>query len=145
MDALWLGLNNLLQPAVMLALGIGAIGGLLNARLAGFRTGDPLQLDTQAGAINNAGQLARIAQHVDDARAQGAELVAGGAVLHADSGGYYYAPTILDRVGAEDSIFQNEVFGPVLSVTGFSDEAEAVALANATAYGLAAAVFTTDL
>ena len=119
--------------------------GLLNARLAGFRTGDPLQLDTQAGAINNAGQLARIAQHVDDARAQGAELVAGGEVLHADSGGYYYAPTILDRVGAEDRIFQNEVFGPVLSVTGFSDEAEAVALANATEYGLAAAVFTNDL
>jgi gamma-glutamyl-gamma-aminobutyraldehyde dehydrogenase len=119
--------------------------GLLTDRLAGFRTGDPLQLDTQAGAINNARQLAQIANHVDTACVQGAALVTGGHALHEETGGYYYAPTILDQVGADDGIFQNEVFGPVLSVTGFSTEEEAATLANATDYGLAAAVFTRDL
>ena len=101
-------------------------------------------IDTQAGAINNAEQLARIAGHVDAARAEGADVVTGGEVIHEDSGGYY-APTILDGIGPGSGVFQNEVFGPVLSVTGFSDEAEAAALANATDYGLAAAVFTRDL
>ena len=119
--------------------------GLLNDRLAGFRTGDPLQLETQAGAINNAGQLARIAQHVDDAASQGADILTGGHQMLAESGGYYYAPTILDKVDRDSSIFQSEVFGPVLSVTTFEDEAEAVALANGTDYGLAAAIFTRDL
>ena len=118
---------------------------LLKDRLVGFRTGDPLLIDTQAGAINNAAQLARIAGHVDAARAEGAEVVTGGEVIHEDSGGYYYAPTILDGIGPGSAVFQNEVFGPVLSVTSFSDEAEAAALANATDYGLAAAVFTRDL
>ena len=118
---------------------------LLKDRLAGFRTGDPLLIDTQAGAINNAEQLARIAGHVDAARAEGADVVTGGEVIHEDSGGYYYAPTILDGIGPGSGVFQNEVFGPVLSVTSFSDEAEAAALANATDYGLAAAVFTRDL
>ena len=119
--------------------------GLLNDRLARFRTGDPLQLETQAGAINNAGQLARIAQHVEDAASQGADILAGGHQMLAESGGYYYAPTILDKVKRDSSIFRNEVFGPVLSVTTFEDEAEAVALANGTDYGLAAAIFTRDL
>ena len=118
---------------------------LLKDRLVAFRTGDPLLIDTQAGAINNAEQLARIAGHVDAARAEGAEVVTGGEVIHEDSGGYYYAPTILDGIGPGSAVFQNEVFGPVLSVTSFSDEAEAAALANATDYGLAAAVFTRDL
>jgi gamma-glutamyl-gamma-aminobutyraldehyde dehydrogenase len=119
--------------------------GLLNDRLARFRTGDPLQLETQAGAINNAGQLARIAQHVEGAASQGADILAGGHQMLAESGGYYYAPTILDKVKRDSSIFRNEVFGPVLSVTTFEDEAEAVALANGTDYGLAAAIFTRDL
>ena len=119
--------------------------GLLTDRLAAFRTGDPLLIDTQAGAINNAEQLARIASHVNAARAEGAEVVTGGQVIHEDSGGYYYAPTILDGIGAGAGVFQNEVFGPVLSVTSFRNEAEAIALANATDYGLAAAVFTRDL
>ena len=119
--------------------------GLLNDRLARFRTGDPLQLETQAGAINNAGQLARIAQHVEDAATQGADILTGGHQMLAESGGYYYAPTILDKVKRDSSIFRNEVFGPVLSVTTFEDEAEAVALANGTDYGLAAAIFTRDL
>ena len=95
--------------------------------------------------LNNAGQLARIAQHVDDAASQGADILTGGHQMLAESGGYYYAPTILDKVDRDSSIFQSEVFGPVLSVTTFEDEAEAVALANGTDYGLAAAIFTRDL
>jgi gamma-glutamyl-gamma-aminobutyraldehyde dehydrogenase len=118
---------------------------MLNDRVATFRTGDPLRIDTQAGAINNAGQLEQIEQHVETAVSQGAELLAGGHRLHQETGGFYFAPTILDQVAPESSIFRNEVFGPVLSVTGFSDETEAASLANSTDYGLAAAVFTRDL
>ncbi len=118
---------------------------MLNDRVATFRTGDPLRIDTQAGAINNAGQLEQIEQHVETAVSQGAELLAGGHRLHQETGGFYFAPTILDQVAPESSVFRNEVFGPVLSVTGFSDEMEAASLANSTDYGLAAAVFTRDL
>lgn len=117
----------------------------MTAKLANFKTGDPLMMDSQAGAINNAGQLAQIATHVETATTQGAELITGGKTLHEESGGYYYAPTILDNVSPQSALFQQEVFGPVLSVTTFSSEEEAVALANDSQYGLAAGVFTTNL
>ena len=117
---------------------------LLKDRLAGFRTGDPLLIDTQAGAINNAEQLARIAGHVDAARAEGADVVTGGEVIHEDSDGYYYAPTILDGISPGSGVFQNEVFGPVCRSPASATKPRP-ALANATDYGLAAAVFTRDL
>ena len=63
----------------------------------------------------------------------------------ADSGGFYYAPTILDGVGPEMEIAREEVFGPVVAVTPFDSEEEAVALANGTPYGLAGAVWTNDV
>ncbi len=118
---------------------------LLKQRLAGFKTGDPLSLETHAGAINNPRQLTQIAHHVERAQAQGAELISGGGILHEATGGYYYAPTILDRVEATSDLFQSEVFGPVLSVTAFATEEEAVMLANDSRYGLAAGIFTRDL
>ena len=118
---------------------------LLTQRLAHFKTGDPLNLDSHAGAINNAHQLAQITSHVETAKEQGAELIAGGEALHGDSGGYYYAPTIFDRVDAASDLFQREVFGPVLSVTSFTNEEAAISLANNSDFGLAAGVFTNEL
>ncbi len=77
----------------------------------------------------------------------GARIATGGAkpaALEA-SGGFFYAPTVLDHVTPEMTIAHEEVFGPVLSVIAFDDEAEAIELANATPYGLAGAVWTQDV
>jgi aldehyde dehydrogenase (NAD+) len=84
---------------------------------------------------------------VERARAEGAELVAGG--VRASVGGYpdgfFFAPTVLTRVDPASFIAQNEVFGPVLSVIPFASEEEAIAIANATDFGLAAGVWTSDI
>jgi aldehyde dehydrogenase (NAD+) len=109
--------------------------------------GAPTDPATQIGPINNRRQRDKIASMVAAAADAGAVLAAGGdcpAALR-DTGGFYFAPTILDGVGPEAAIAREEVFGPVLAVLPFDDEAEAVALANATPYGLAGAVWTGDV
>jgi len=110
-----------------------------------LRVGNPLDPDTQAGAIASEAQLARVAGFVERARAEGADLVTGGARILPQTGGSYFAPTIFDRVAPGMELARAEVFGPVLAVTPFDTEAEAVALANGTEYGLAAAVWTGNL
>lgn len=107
--------------------------------------GDPLDLDTNAGAVNSEAQLIKNLEHVGRAVDEGAALVTGGGRILAESGGFYMAPTIFDRVGADTALAREEVFGPVLGVIPFEDEEEAVRIANATDYGLAAAVWTSNL
>jgi gamma-glutamyl-gamma-aminobutyraldehyde dehydrogenase len=82
---------------------------------------------------------------VETARKQGADLVCGGGRVLEETGGAYMAPTILGGVTPQMTVFSEEVFGPVLAVTPFEDEADAVRLANATPYGLASAVWTGSL
>lgn len=112
---------------------------------AAMRVGDPLDVTTQIGAVNSEGQLCANLGFVDTAIAEGGQVVTGGGRILAETGGYYMAPTIVTGVTREATLAQKEVFGPVLAVTPFKDEAEAIALANATVYGLAGAAWTSNL
>lgn len=109
--------------------------------------GMPWDPATQVGPVNNARQLDKIRGMVARARSDGAEIASGGAAPEGlrDSGGYFFAPTVVDRVTQQMEIAREEVFGPVVAVLPFHDEDEAVALANATPYGLAGAVWTQDV
>ncbi|MCR9125890.1 MAG: aldehyde dehydrogenase family protein [Rhodobacteraceae bacterium] len=110
-----------------------------------LRVGDPLDLSHDIGAVHGPERLASNLAMVDAARAEGARLITGGTALHQASGGSYMAPTVLADVAAHHRLFQTEVFGPVLAVTAFDTEAEAVALANDSALALAAGVWTGSL
>ncbi|MEM9351268.1 MAG: aldehyde dehydrogenase family protein [Pseudomonadota bacterium] len=110
-----------------------------------LKVGDPLDLATQAGAVNNKAQLARNLSFVETAQSEGNEIAHGGAQIRQDTGGYFMEPTIVVGVKETDTLAQQEVFGPVLAITPFDDEAEAIQLANSTDYGLAGGVWTADL
>jgi aldehyde dehydrogenase (NAD+) len=99
------------------------------------------------GPIANVPQLERVESMVASARDEGARVVSGGArpALDEFPRGLFYAPTILADVTNDAGIAQNEVFGPVLSVVPFDSEEEAIELANATRFGLAAGVWTRDV
>lgn len=106
--------------------------------------GAPLDPATQIGPINNRRQFEKIGEMVSSAASSGARIATGGACPEAlrETGGYFFAPTILDGVSPESEIAREEVFGPVLAVLPFDSEEEAISLANATPYGLAGAVWT---
>ncbi len=110
-------------------------------------TGLPMDPATQIGPINNRRQLDKIDGMVRAAVSAGGRIAAGGACPEAlrESGGFFYGPTILDDVKADAAIARDEVFGPVLAVLPFETEDEAIALANATPFGLAGAVWTNDV
>jgi aldehyde dehydrogenase (NAD+) len=110
-----------------------------------FKVGNPLDLSSEIGAVTSADQLAKNLRHVADAEGEGARLVSGGRRNLEDTGGFYMEPTIFDGVEPAMKLVREEVFGPVLAVSRFEDEAEAVRLANATVYGLASAVWTSNL
>jgi aldehyde dehydrogenase len=115
-------------------------------RIAAIRQGNPLDRDTQIGPQVSAAQLEKIASYVEIGKQEGAELLIGGERAHLGGeleNGYYFEPTVFK--GTNDMrIFQEEIFGPVLSVTTFRNEAEALEIANDTMYGLGAGVWTRD-
>jgi len=110
-----------------------------------FRVGDPLDLNSQIGAVHSLTELESNLDFVTKAEAEGADRRTGGNRILTETGGYYMAPTVMAGVKETDTLFQNEVFGPVLAVTPFKDEDEAIRLANATVYGLAGGVWTSNL
>jgi len=116
-------------------------------RIAAIRQGNPLALETQIGAQVSLAQLEKIEGYVKIGLDEGAKLLIGGERTHMDgelAGGYYYEPTVLKGQN-EMRVFQEEIFGPVLAVTTFKNESEALALANDSMYGLGAGVWTRDM
>jgi len=111
----------------------------------GIRVGDPLDITTEVGAVSSAAQLARNARAVAQAEAEGARRRVGGEAIAPVAGGSYMSPTVFDRVTPAMQLAREEVFGPVLAVLPFDDEADAVRLANDSVYGLASAVWTGNL
>ncbi len=111
----------------------------------GIRPGNPLDPATQMGPIVDRTQLERVLGYVAAGEEEGARLALGGSRVLEETGGYFVEPTIFDSVSNEMRIAREEIFGPVLSAIAFTDEAEAIRIANDTVYGLAAAVWTDDV
>lgn len=107
--------------------------------------GDPLDITSNIGAIASQDQLAKNLSYVKSAMAEGALLKSGGKQINQELGGFYMEPTVFSNINSDMQIAQEEIFGPVLSILTCKDEAEAVKIANATIYGLAAAVWTADI
>ena len=109
--------------------------------------GDPLYEATTVGPLVDAEQLKRVSGYVNRARDAGTELLTGGGTRRVDGldSDLFFEPTVFDNVDNASEIAQNEVFGPVLCIIPFSTEEEAVALANASSYGLAASILTRDI
>ena len=117
----------------------------VGAIASSFKTGNPQETDTICGPVINEAAIERIHAMVTRARENGARLVTGGERLADElADGFYYPPTVLADVDPASELAQKEVFGPVLAITRFSDEAEAIALANGTEYGLSGYVWTAD-
>ncbi|WP_034857732.1 aldehyde dehydrogenase [Sinorhizobium sojae] len=109
-----------------------------------MKVGDPLQLVTEAGAIASEIQLKKDLSYAEQALMEGAALRTGGKRILEETGGYYMQPTVFD-VTPDMTLAREEVFGPILSIVSFETEAEALQIANATDFGLASAVWTSDL
>jgi len=114
------------------------------ARVAAIKQGDPLDLSTMIGAQASKEQITKILSYLDLGKQEGAQVLIGGEQAHlggALEGGYYVQPTLF-KGHNKMRIFQEEIFGPVLAVTTFKDEAEALEIANDTLYGLGAGVWS---
>ena len=107
--------------------------------------GDPLADETTMGPVNNEPTAAKTERHVDDARTSGAEIVVGGARASRLGSPLFFEPTVLDRVTADMEIAREETFGPVAPVSIIRDVDEAIAIVNASPYGLLSAIYTADL
>jgi acyl-CoA reductase-like NAD-dependent aldehyde dehydrogenase len=118
---------------------------IVAAETVQYQPADPLRATTVMGALVDETQLRTVLGHIEAGRAEGARCVAGGGRARADSGGFYVEPTVFDQVDNGMRIAREEIFGPVLSIIRFRTEAEAVALANNSSYGLQASVWSDQL
>lgn len=114
----------------------------LAERARAIRVGDPADPNTSMGPVISAGQMNTVLQYIDIGKAEGASLVTGGRRV--GDQGYFVEPTVFANVAHEMRISQEEIFGPVLAVIPFDDEADAIRIANGTAYSLAAGVWSRD-
>ena len=118
-------------------------------RTKAIRLGDPLDSDVEFGALVSAEHQAKVAGAVDRARELGGEVLIGGNRFTPKNprcaSGYYYEPTIIRGLDMDCDVQQDEIFGPVVSITTFKDESDAVRLANNTSFGLASMIWTSDV
>src|SRR5579862_3609099 len=119
----------------------------LRERTEAMRVGDPLDASTQVGALISAAHMDKVLGFIAKGRSQGARLITGGArVVSGDlAKGFFVAPTVFDECDDDMDIVRHEIFGPVMAVLEFEDEDEVVDRANASEFGLAAGIFTSDL
>ncbi len=119
----------------------------LSARVAAMRLGDPMDPDTQIGALISEAHMHKVLGYIERGQAEGAKLLCGGhrVLSNGCDRGFFVAPTVFDCCNDDMAIVREEIFGPVMSVLEFVDEDEVVARANATEFGLSAGVFTNDL
>ncbi|MBB3665552.1 betaine-aldehyde dehydrogenase [Prauserella sediminis] len=116
----------------------------LVARLEAMRVGDPADDSSDLGPLASARQFERVMNYIATGKAEGGDLVLGGGRPDGLDQGFYVAPTVFANVAPDATIAQEEIFGPVLSVIPYDGVDEAVAIANGTAYGLAASVYAAD-
>lgn len=126
------------------------IAGELTERLVekarAVQLGNGLDETTEMGPLVSQVQLDRVLGHVEAARAQGAEILVGGERADGElAGGHFMRPTVMNNVDPDMDVMQDEVFGPVLAISTFTDEDQAVSIANNVRFGLAAGVWTTDV
>jgi betaine-aldehyde dehydrogenase len=119
----------------------------LVARVSAMRIGDPMNPETQVGALISEQHMHKVLSYIARGRAEGARILVGGERVTVGDlcNGYFVAPTVFDECRDDMSIVREEIFGPVMSVLEFEEEEEVIARANATEFGLAAGVFTNDL
>ncbi|HET9391423.1 MAG TPA: aldehyde dehydrogenase family protein, partial [Steroidobacteraceae bacterium] len=119
----------------------------LAQRVSAMRIGDPLDPQTQVGALISEGHMEKVLGYIARGKAEGARVVVGGYRLSAGelARGFFVAPTVFDDCHDDMVIARDEIFGPVMTVLDFADEDEVIERANATEYGLSAGVFTSDL
>lgn len=117
---------------------------LVAERAATITLGDPNAEDTEMGPVANGPQYEKVLGYLETAKAEGNTVAYGGAA-ESGLGGYFVQPTVITGVTPESTVYREEVFGPVLAALRFTDEDEAVTLANGTPYGLAGAVWTKDV
>jgi len=117
-------------------------------RTRALKVGDPLVADTKQGAIVSKMHFEKILRCIDTAKQEGGKILCGGHPVIPEgrcANGYFIAPTVIEGLGPECHTNQEEIFGPVVTLQPFSNEAEALQLANASSYGLAATIWTRDI
>ncbi|MGV0794716.1 aldehyde dehydrogenase [Mycolicibacterium holsaticum] len=128
----------ILVPHLRYAEFIGAIGDLAN----GMKVGDPLHDDTEIGPLVSARQRDTVLEYIEIGRESEARLIAGGSVPSDQPRGWFVAPTVFADVDNQNRLAREEIFGPVVTITPYGDEAEAIQLANDTEFGLAGTVWS---
>ena len=122
-----------------------ALLGLLQEGLKSWKVGLPYDPEVAIGPMIERTHFDKVVSYLDTAKAEGADLVAGGRIHEEVGSGWYIEPTIFDNVSADMTLFKEEVFGPILAITSFETEEEAITLANQSSYGLAASFYTQNI
>lgn len=118
------------------------------AKVKKMNVGDPKDASTKMGALVSKAHMEKVLHHIEIAKSEGGQILAGGHQIQLDGrcqDGYFVAPTVIEGLDAESQTCQQEIFGPVVTLQPFDDEAEAVALANSTTYGLSCTLWTQDV